>query len=164
MQNEQLLNPTEEHHVRLEKIKKLKELGIEPWPEAKEVQNTCQQIINEFKEEDKKQYVVAGRLMTVRLHGKAAFATIQDESGQVQIYLKKDEIGDKAFDLFKDLLDIGDIVLVSGYAFKTKTGQISLHVATLELLSKCLYPLPEKFHGLHDIETKYRQRYLDLIT
>lgn len=164
MQNEQRLNPTEEHHVRLEKVKKLRELGIEPWPEAKEVEHSCQQVIDEFDENTKKQYSIAGRIMTVRLHGKAAFATIQDESGTVQIYIKKDEVGEAQFDLFKDLIDMGDIVWVYGYTFKTKTGQITLHIEKLELLSKCLYPLPDKFHGLHDVETKYRQRYLDLMT
>lgn len=163
MQNEHLTS-TEEYQVRLEKVKKLRELGIDPWPEAVEVPNSCKEVADQFKDDAQQNYIIAGRIMTIRLHGKAAFATIQDESGSVQVYLKKDDVGQELFDQFKELYDMGDIVWVSGYSFKTKTGQITLHVEKLQLLSKCLHPLPDKFHGLHDIEKKYRQRYLDLMT
>lgn len=156
-----------EYQVRVEKVQKLRELGIEPWPDKKEVTACCQQVLLEFKEEATPntacRYKVSGRIMAIRLHGKAGFAIIQDETARLQVYIKSDIIGEQAFDVFKQLIDVGDIVWCEGYAFKTKMGEISLHVDQYTLLSKCLHPLPEKFHGIADIEIKYRQRYLDLI-
>lgn len=153
-----------EHQVRLEKVDKLNKLGINPWPPVKEVNASSMEIIEAFEQNRITQvFKLSGRVMSVRLHGKAAFATIQDISGQVQIYIKKDIVGEKPFEFFKEFIDIGDILWVSGTVFKTKMGEITLEVKELELQSKCLYPLPEKFHGLTDIETKYRQRYLDLM-
>ena len=102
--------------------------------------------------------------MTVRDHGKTFFGTIQDRTGKIQIYVKKDVVGDAAFDLFKHSIDAGDIVWVRGPLFTTKKGEITVKVVELELISKCLHPLPEKFHGLVDVEQRYRQRYLDLIS
>lgn len=155
----------QEYQVRVEKVKKLREIGIDPWPAAQEVPNTSAQVIEEFKEDgQEEQYTIAGRIMTVRLHGKTAFANLQDISGKIQIYLRSDDIGQDNFKLFEDYIDIGDIILCTGNSFKTKTGEITLKVHKFTLLSKCLEPLPEKFHGLTHIETKYRQRYLDLIT
>lgn len=153
-----------EHKIRVEKVQKLKAMGIDPWPDAKEVDSNSLQIIDGFKEEDSKKYTVAGRVMTIRLHGKTAFAHIQDSMGRLQVYFKLDNIGNDQFEFFKDFIDIGDIIWVTGATFKTKTGEVTLNVEQFKLLSKCLYPLPEKFHGLTDIEIKYRQRYLDLIT
>jgi lysyl-tRNA synthetase, class II len=154
-----------EHRVRIEKVKKLRALAIEPWPDSQEVSATSAQVLSEFKEnEPEKAYTLAGRLMTIRVHGKTAFANLQDISGKLQIYIRSDVVGEKEFEIFEHLIDIGDILWVSGPAFKTKTGEITLRVEKFTLLSKCLYPLPEKFHGLQDIETKYRQRYLDLMT
>jgi lysyl-tRNA synthetase, class II len=154
-----------EHEIRIQKVEKLRELGIEPWPPAKEVTATCEQVIQEYKDDEKvRRYNIAGRLMSIRLHGKAAFAQLQDITGRLQIYIKKEIVGDKAFEVFQHLIDLGDIIWCDGYSFKTKTGEITLHVDSYTLLSKCLHPLPEKFHGLTDIEVKYRQRYLDLIT
>ncbi len=168
---ETTLNLSQEHHnlehqQRIEKVQKLREKGIEPWPAFKEVTATCQQALNEFAESknETKEYALAGRLMTIREHGKTLFAHIQDRSGRIQLYMRKDEIGDTAFDLFKHQLDIGDILWVRGTMFVTKMGETTLHIKEFTLLSKSLYPLPEKFHGLADIETKYRQRYLDLIS
>jgi len=115
-------------------------------------------------QDQEKTYQVAGRVLTVRLHGKTGFCTIQDRSGKLQIYVKKDIIGEKDFEFFKDYVDIGDIVWFTGHVFKTKTGEITIKAEKVKLLSKCLYPLPEKFHGIADIEIKYRQRYLDLIS
>lgn len=156
-----------EYQVRAEKVKKLRELGIEPWPDKKEVTACCRQVFEQFVESTEPsagcRYKIAGRIMAIRLHGKAGFAIIQDETARLQVYIKSDVVGEQAFDVFKHLIDVGDIIWCEGYAFKTKMGEISLHVDQYTLLSKCLHPLPEKFHGIADIEIKYRQRYLDLI-
>ncbi|MCL4361071.1 lysine--tRNA ligase [Candidatus Dependentiae bacterium] len=153
-----------EHEIRIEKIARLKELGIDPWPAMHPVTATCQQVIDEYKEGVEKHYSIAGRILAIRVHGKAAFATIQDRSGKIQVYLKSDHIGAEQFKILQELIDIGDIIWCDGTVFKTKTGEITLNVQKFDLLSKCLYPLPEKFHGISDIEIKYRQRYLDLIS
>ena len=107
-------------------------------------------------------YKVAGRLMTRRVMGKALFANVKDGSGNIQIYMQRTEVGDEPYAEFKSL-DLGDIISVEGFAFRTRTGELSLHVKNFELLSKSLLPLPEKFHGLQDLEQRYRQRYVDLI-
>lgn len=158
------LSPSQEHEIRVQKAQKLRDQGIEPWPEKKDVSATAAQVLEEFKEGDEKQYSVAGRLIAIRGHGKTAFAKLQDRSGQLQLYFKKDIVGDKAFEIFQNFIDLGDILWVQGTAFTTKTGETTLKVEEFTLLSKCLHPLPEKFHGLADVETKYRQRYLDLIS
>jgi len=114
-------------------------------------------------EDEKNTYTIAGRVMTRRIMGKASFATIQDMGGRIQIYVARDNLPEGVYqDVFKKL-DLGDIIGVSGYAFKTKTGELSLHVSALRLLVKSLRPLPEKFHGLTDQEARCRQRYVDLI-
>jgi lysyl-tRNA synthetase class 2 len=152
-----------EHEVRLAKVAKLRELGIDPWPSALEVMHTAAQVVAEYTADHEKRYQVAGRILTIRGHGKTVFATVQDRSGKVQVYLKHDQLGDQ-FEIFTQLIDVGDIVWFEGTSFKTKMGEITLAVSRFQLLSKCLYPLPEKFHGLADVETRYRQRYLDLIS
>lgn len=160
------INPdaSEEHHIRVDKVKKLRDQGVEPWPEHKEVPNTSKQVLDEFKEDLETEYTVAGRIIALRWHGKSAFAKIQDRHGRLQIYFKKDVLGDKTFDLLQHHVDLGDIVWVKGVVFKTKTGEITLKATEAVLLSKCLHPLPEKFHGIADVEIRYRQRYLDLIS
>ena len=117
------INPdaSEEHHIRVEKVKKLREQGIEPWPEFKEVPNTAVQVLTEFKEESERSYAVAGRVMVLRWHGKSAFAKIQDRSGCLQIYFKQDELGEKIFDLIQHFVDIGDIIWVKGF-FSVSNG------------------------------------------
>ncbi len=156
---------SEEHSIRVDKVKELEKQGLSAWPAVKATNATCQEIIDEFKEDaESRQYEVAGRVLTVREHGKTMFATIQDRTGKVQIYIRKDAIGDESFDFIKQYVDMGDIIWAQGTSFKTKMGEITLKVSEVALQSKCLHPLPEKFHGLADIETKYRQRYLDLIT
>ena len=155
---------SDEHQIRLEKVQKLRELGYEPWPAKEDVTATCQQILDEYIEGDEKKHAVAGRVMTLRDHGKTVFAHIQDRSGQLQLYIKKDIVGDEQFKFFNEFVDIGDILWCSGSSFKTKKGEITLRVEDFKLLSKCLHPLPEKFHGIADQEIKYRQRYLDLIS
>ena len=104
---------------------------------------------------------VAGRIMAIRLMGKAGFAHLQQDGQRLQIYVKKDAVGEKGFELYK-LLDLGDHVGVSGYLFRTRTGELTVHVETITFLSKDLLPLPEKWHGLTDVELRYRQRYVDL--
>ncbi len=154
-----------EHGIRLDKVKELEKRGMSAWPAGKAVNTTCQSIIDAFQQEqESKVYAVAGRVMTIREHGKTIFATMQDRTGRLQIYIKKDIVGDEQFDFFKQFIDIGDIIWCKGSSFKTKMGEITLKVDEFALQSKCLHPLPEKFHGLADIETKYRQRYLDLIS
>jgi lysyl-tRNA synthetase class 2 len=154
-----------EHKIRLEKVKAMRDAGIEPWPALKPVNAVTHDVLNEFVEgQESRQYDLSGRIMTKRGHGKTVFAHIQDSSGLVQIYVKQDEVGDQTFAFFTQYVDIGDFLWVSGHSFKTKTGEITLKVKDLVLQSKCLYPLPDKYHGLSDIEVKYRQRYLDLIS
>lgn len=116
-------------------------------------QDSATHAINDF---------VAGRVKLVRLMGKAAFIDIEDESGILQVYISKNDLGDE-FATLKKCLEVGDIILVSGYPFKTKTNQLTLHAKSFKILTKAIIPLPEKFHGLTDIELRYRQRYLDLI-
>lgn len=154
-----------EFKIRIEKIEKMKELGIDPWPSFKPVNATTADVLNEFKEDvQSKLYEVAGRIVTCRIHGKSAFFHIQDRQGKLQVYIREQDLPQQAFERFQSFIDIGDIVWISGHSFKTKTGEITLKAQEIVLLSKCLHPLPDKFHGLSDIETIYRQRYLDLIT
>jgi len=154
----------EEHLVRVEKVKELEKLGVSPWPAMKPVTATCAQVINQYQPESKEIYTIAGRIMTIRAHGKALFAVLHDRSGRLQVYIKQELVGEEQFNFFTKYIDNGDIVWCSGTPFTTKTGEITLRVTEFTLLSKCLYPMPEKFHGITDIETKYRQRYLDLMT
>ncbi len=155
---------SDEDAARLAKIAKLKEVGRDPWPAMKSVNSSCLEAKNAYTEENAEVYTIAGRLMTMRLHGKSAFANLEDRSGKLQLYFKQETLGEKNFKELHELVDMGDILWCTGTLFKTKTGEISLAVTHWQLLSKCLHALPEKFHGLTDIETKYRQRYLDLMT
>lgn len=158
---------TSEAHIRLEKVEKLRAQGVEPWPAAKDVNATCKHVLFEFADTptpSEKEYMVAGRVMIVRHHGKASFATIQDATGKLQLYFKQDDLGQEQYELFKHYVDMGDILWARGNSFRTKTGEITIHVRAFTLLSKSLHPLPDKFHGLHDVEVRYRQRYLDLIS
>lgn len=154
-----------EHLIRVGKVKELEKAGISAWPALKEVTATCSSILTSFEREaESVVYEISGRIMAIREHGKTIFATLQDATSRLQIYVKQDVVGQKEFDFFKQYIDIGDIVWCKGTSFKTKMGEVTLKVESFQLQSKCLHPLPEKFHGLADIETKYRQRYLDLMT
>lgn len=165
MENQNLQHSvSEEYQIRLEKVSKLRAMGIEPWPAAKDVTAHTQTVLQQFKKEVKQEYELVGRVMAKRLHGKAAFLHIQDMQGRLQVYIKVDEVGQHSFELLEHFIDLGDIIWVKGYSFLTQRGEITLHVEQFSLQSKCLRPLPEKFHGLTDVETRYRQRYLDLIT
>ena len=152
------------YEVRLGKIKEMQKAGIEAWAEYKPISAFSKQVIEEFEDGTEKEYVLAGRLISIREHGKTVFANIFDQSGQIQLYIKKDILGDESFEIFEKYLDLGDIIWIKGIPFKTRVGEITIKVSKLSLLSKCLHPLPEKYHGLTDIEQRYRQRYLDLIS
>ncbi|MDX8363166.1 lysine--tRNA ligase [Cytobacillus sp. IB215316] len=156
--------------VRREKLHKLEENGIDPFGKrferthsAKELISTLDHYSKEELEQNEVQVKIAGRIMTKRGKGKAGFAHIQDLTDQIQIYVRKDAIGDAPYETFT-IADIGDIIGISGTVFKTKVGELSIKATSFELLTKSLRPLPDKYHGLKDIEQRYRQRYLDLIT
>ena len=148
--------------ARLQKVEELRSRGINPFGKRFEVLHHAADIIAEYPANDGQEVVIAGRLMAKRGHGKASFADLQDFSGKIQIYARVDDLGTEAYDLFK-LLDIGDIIGVKGTVFRTKRGEISVNIKEFEILTKSLRPLPEKWHGLKDVDLRYRQRYLDLI-
>ncbi len=127
-------------------------------------ERSIREIKDSFDFDPKRERVsLGGRLVTLRPMGKAVFGHIQDLTGRIQIYVKKDIVGDDRFELFTDTIDLGDIIGVRGELFRTQTGELTVEVQEFQLLSKCLHPLPEKWHGLRDVEVRYRQRYLDLI-
>lgn len=148
--------------VRRKKLDELKNLGIDPFGQKFERTHSAQEILDRFDELNEKEVVIAGRLMAKRGHGKASFAHLQDVSGRIQVYARVDELGQEAYDLFTHL-DIGDIIGVKGKVFRTQRGETSVWATGITLLSKSLRPLPEKWHGLKDVELRYRQRYVDLI-
>lgn len=149
--------------VRRDKLAELQAAGNDPFVIVKYDQtHHTAQIKDNFDELEGKDVSIAGRMMFKRVMGKASFCNIQDRDGRIQVYVARDEIGEDPYKGFKKM-DIGDIIGVKGFVFKTKTGEISVHAKELTLLSKSLTPLPEKFHGLQDTDTRYRQRYVDLI-
>ncbi|CAF3979787.1 unnamed protein product, partial [Rotaria sp. Silwood1] len=158
-------------------------MGINPYPHRFDVSHYSKDIINNFvdpaddeqKEKSKEVIIsVAGRIMAIRKMGKACFVHIKDEQGKIQLYIRKDDVGEESYNLLK-LLDIGDIIGAAGYVFRTKTGEVSIHCNTFSLLTKSLHPLPvvkeeilesgEKivYDAFADVELRYRQRYIDLI-
>jgi lysyl-tRNA synthetase class 2 len=153
---------------RLARIREIEALGYHPYGRRFEFTHTIPEIVSGYGGKTAEELSpevrvrVAGRLMTLRHMGKAGFAHLQQNGERLQIYVKKDAVGERDFQLFK-LLDIGDIVGVEGYLFRTRTGELSIHAEKLEFLSKTLLSMPEKWHGLEDVEIRYRQRYLDLI-
>jgi lysyl-tRNA synthetase, class II len=161
------------YNLRREKLKQIEALGQATYRSKYEFTHTLDQILAEYTpktaEELEQARVagsgnvrVAGRIMAIRLMGKAGFAHLQQNGKRLQIYVKKDAVGDKGFELYK-LLDLGDHIGVSGYLFRTRTGELSVHVEEITFLSKDLLPLPEKWHGLTDVELRYRQRYVDMV-
>ncbi|MBQ6868497.1 MAG: lysine--tRNA ligase [Clostridia bacterium] len=149
--------------IRRDKLKSLQDEGRDPYAEVKfDVTHHAAPIKENFEEMENVDVVIAGRMMSKREMGKASFCDILDKTGRIQAYVKIDEIGIEEYERFKKL-DIGDIIGIKGFVFKTRRGEISIHVKELKLLSKSLRPLPEKWHGLKDTETRYRQRYVDLI-
>ena len=152
---------------RRRKVDALWEAGINPYPNDYRPAHTSADVFTSYGNvqnipEQAETFAVAGRIIACRSFGKAAFIQLQDRKGRIQLYVRKDTLGDEAFARF-DSFDIGDIVGASGWPFRTKTGELSLHVTEIRLLTKSFLPLPEKFHGLTDVETRYRQRYVDLI-
>lgn len=150
--------------IRREKLQKLVDEGNNPFVKVKyDVTHNSTQIKEGFEELEGKEVCLAGRLMSRRIMGKASFSHIQDGTGLIQIYVKRDDVGEEDYASFKKDYDLGDIVGLKGFVFKTQTGEISVHCTHIEMLTKCLRPLPEKQHGLKDPDIRYRQRDLDLI-
>jgi lysyl-tRNA synthetase, class II len=157
------------YEIRREKLKKIEALGHPVYPRKFNYSHTVAQIRDQYDgqtteelESPRVTVRVAGRIMAIRLMGKAGFAHLQQDGQRLQIYVKKDAIGEAGYELWK-LLDLGDHIGVRGYLFRTRTGELSVHAEELTFLAKDLLPLPEKFHGLTDVELRYRQRYLDLV-
>ena len=157
------------YEIRREKLTKIEALGHPVYPRKYNFSHTVPQILSEYGgqtaeelESPRVNVRVAGRMMAIRLMGKAGFAHLQQDGQRLQIYVKKDAVGDGGFELWK-LLDLGDHIGVRGYLFRTRTGELSIHAEELTFLSKDLLPLPEKWHGLQDVELRYRQRYVDLV-
>ena len=149
--------------VRREKLDKLKQEGKNPFEITKfNRTHTSKQVVDNYDELEGKDVTVAGRIMAKRIMGKASFVHIQDSEGKIQSYVSINDLGEESYQAFKED-DIGDIVGITGFVFKTRTGEISIHAKELTLLSKSLRPLPEKYHGLKDTDLRYRQRYVDLI-
>jgi lysyl-tRNA synthetase class 2 len=155
--------------IRRNKLDELRQLGVDPFGAKYDRTDYAADILRDHNEKTNEELdaigaevSIAGRIMQKRGMGKASFAHIQDITGKIQVYIREDHVGDHKYEAFS-LLDIGDIVGLRGVVFKTKTGETSIKAASFEVLTKSLYPLPEKFHGLKDIETRYRQRYVDLI-
>ena len=149
--------------ARYDKLKELQDAQADPFviTKAKQTHHSVE-IKENFSALENQQVVIAGRVMAKRVMGKAGFLHVQDRDGKIQVYVSRESLGEEEYKAYKKL-DIGDIVEVSGFVFKTQTGEISIHGEKIVLLSKSLYPLPEKFHGLQDTDTRYRQRYVDLI-
>ena len=162
-EEELLAQLDEQHRIRIEKLNDLKANGKNPYENTKfDFTHKAQQIRDNFEELEEKDVMIAGRITSWRDMGKANFIDIRDDSGRMQVYVRIDDIGEDNFKEFKKW-DLGDIVGVSGFVFKTRRGEISVHAKSIKLLSKSLLPLPEKWHGLKDKEERYRKRYLDLI-
>jgi lysyl-tRNA synthetase class 2 len=156
--------------VRREKLEKLREMGVDPFGHRFTRTHLSQELHSAYDDKTKEELealdltsTVAGRLMTKRGKGKVGFAHLQDREGQIQIYVRKDEVGEENYQLFK-IADLGDFLGVEGEIMKTDTGEVTIKASKLTFLSKALRPLPEKWHGLTDTETRYRKRYLDLIS
>ena len=156
------------YELRKEKLKQIEALGQQSYPYRYETTHTLSQILDEYSSKTAEELAepridvsVAGRIMSIRLQGKAGFAHLQQGGKRLQIYVRLDFVGEKGFQLYK-LLDLGDYIGVKGYLFRTRTGELTVHVEEITFLVKDLLPLPEKWHGLQDVETRYRHRYVDL--
>lgn len=169
-QNQQ--NATNELEVRREKLLAMQAAGNDPFTiTSYDVTDRAEDVFANFDEYEHNEELgkvgktvrMAGRMMSRRIMGKASFVHLMDGSGKIQLYVRRDDIGEDNYAFFKKQLDVGDVIGVEGYPFRTKTGEISLHCTSLTLLAKSLTPLPEKYHGLTDTDTRYRKRYVDLI-
>jgi lysyl-tRNA synthetase class 2 len=155
--------------IRREKASKLREISINPFPNGISASDKISDIIDNFGsveaeglESDKRSFSIAGRIMAIRAFGKAAFLQIKDRTGKLQIFVQKQTVGDECFNIYK-MFDVGDIAYFEGVLFRTKTGELTLNSSKLSIVTKSFRPLPEKWHGLTDVEMRYRQRYVDLI-
>jgi len=154
---------------RLDKLNRIREQKRQPYVNYHKVEQDITDVIEKYNDAEKENlperdvvFDVAGRIMALREFGKTAFMTIKDRTGSVQVYVKKGEISDEDHDIFKTS-DVGDIVGIKGFLFKTKTGELTICATEYRMLTKALRDLPEKWHGLKDVEKRYRQRYVDLI-
>ena len=156
------------YELRRDKLRQIEALGQAAYPYRYETTHAIPEILEQFSPKTAEELdsprvnvSVAGRIMSIRVQGKAGFAHLQQGGQRLQIYVKLDFVGEKGFALYK-LLDIGDYIGVKGYLFRTRTGELTVHVEEITFLVKDLLPLPEKWHGLQDVETRYRRRYVDL--
>jgi lysyl-tRNA synthetase class 2 len=152
---------------RIAKLDWLREQGVDPYPARVHYTHRIQEALEAFEaapEDTKVTVAVVGRLMSIRAMGKSTFAHIADGTGTIQIYLRRDVVGEEAYERFSKGVDLGDFVGVSGSLFRTRSGEITVEAVDWQMLSKTLRPLPEKWHGLRDVEARYRQRYLDLLS
>ena len=155
--------------LREQKAEQLRERGVNPYGTGVAVPHTTGIVRARHESDDaaaleanrSEDYGLAGRVMALRTMGKATFASLRDRDGDLQVFIKKDKVGDAAYELLKQI-DLGDIAFARGRAMRTRTGELSIEAVEFKLLSKALRPLPEKWHGLQDVETRYRQRYVDL--
>jgi lysyl-tRNA synthetase, class II len=156
----------DEETTRKQKLIKLRSELDTPYPSTVQRSHTIKDIQDDFKELEKSvsDIKVVGRLRSIRKHGGSTFTHLEDESGKMQVYFKKDEVGPKAYSFFGDAIDVGDFIEISGTLFVTKKGEDTILAKSFALVSKAIMPLPEKWHGLKDIETRYRKRYLDLLS
>jgi len=166
--NEKLSDQTQ---VRIEKVNQLKEQNINPYSNNFKPKNFIKDVLEEFAENTPEEleqlvevFIISGRVLSKRDFGKSIFFNLKDRTGQLQGFVKKNHLGEEKHNLFKKFVDVGDFIGIIGTLFKTKTGELTLKVDNFELLTKSLRPLPEKWHGLQDVEIRYRQRYLDLIS
>ncbi len=160
---------TEQTEVRRQKLLRLKDTGVPLYPNdfkpahlSADLLAEYGQLLDERLAELPGDFSLAGRIMAIRSFGKASFFHLQDRKGRIQVYVRRDRVGDETYKLFEQM-DLGDIVGVTGKLFRTKTKELTIEAAGLQLLAKCLRPLPEKWHGLADVEARYRQRYVDLM-
>ncbi|MBV8672030.1 MAG: lysine--tRNA ligase, partial [Acidobacteriaceae bacterium] len=154
--------------LRQDKLRQIEALGQPAYPNSfaatrsiSDLRSAFDNATSERLEAERVEVAIAGRIMAIRLQGKAGFAQLQQNGVRVQIYVRKDAVGEQVFELYK-LLDLGDHIGVTGYLFRTRTGELTIHVETITFLAKAMLALPEKYHGLADVELRYRQRYIDL--
>ncbi|MBW1811038.1 MAG: lysine--tRNA ligase, partial [Deltaproteobacteria bacterium] len=159
----------EQVEQRRRKLSELRQRDVNPYPNDFTPADSISDIHTAHLDQDAqalekvdKNYKVAGRMLALRSFGKAAFINIADRSGNIQVYVQKNELGDENYEIFKKFIEVGDIVGVQGSPVRTRTGELSIHAKSLKLLTKSIRPLPEKWHGLKDVELRYRRRYLDL--
>ncbi|MBI4752838.1 lysine--tRNA ligase, partial [Candidatus Desantisbacteria bacterium] len=148
--------------IRYEKLTRLQSMGIAPFGSRYEITHSSKEVIEGFCEGDEREISIAGRVVSLREHGKSAFANLKDRAGKIQVYIRRDAANEDNYAVFCGL-ELGDFIGVKGKTFKTRTGEVTVLVEKFVFLSKSLRPMPKEWYGLKDIETRYRQRYVDLI-